>query len=77
MRSASHCRNDLETTAETLRAVITATAIFRKPSLEVFRRADIMASRRATQNVNSSHKQVGRPGLEPGTNALKGRCSTD
>src|SRR6266487_259481 len=23
------------------------------------------------------YKSVGRPGLEPGTNALKGRCSTD
>jgi hypothetical protein len=22
-------------------------------------------------------RSVGRPGLEPGTNALKGRCSTD
>jgi hypothetical protein len=22
-------------------------------------------------------RAVGRPGLEPGTNALKGRCSTD
>jgi hypothetical protein len=22
-------------------------------------------------------KNMGRPGLEPGTNALKGRCSTD
>ena len=28
-------------------------------------------------DVYPSHKRLGRPGLEPGTNALKGRCSTD
>jgi hypothetical protein len=57
--------------------VIAATLMRGDPAVLIVSGADVMPSS-ATQDVNPSHrKSLGRPGLEPGTNALKGRCSTD
>ena len=56
--------------------VIATTLVLGHSPLKVFRRADVITAI-ATQNVYPGHKRLGRPGLEPGTNAIKGRCSTD
>jgi hypothetical protein len=59
------------------RRVIAATLMLGDPAVQIVSGADVMPSS-ASQDVNPSHrKSLGRPGLEPGTNALKGRCSTD
>jgi hypothetical protein len=63
--------------AETCRSVIAATAVFLEPARQIISRADVVASRSALQNINPGHIQMmGWVGLEPTTNALKGRCST-
>jgi hypothetical protein len=47
-------------------------------TIALFTRADTWAvSRYRTFGRHRLQEVVGRPGLEPGTNALKGRCSTD
>jgi hypothetical protein len=55
-----------------MRRVIAATLMLCGSAFKVVGRTDVVPPG-AAQDVNPSHKSVGRPGLEPGTNALKGR----
>ncbi len=70
-------QRQVRSAAEAMRCVIAATFMLRRAALEIIGRADVI-SLIAVQDVHPSHRNfLGRPGLEPGTNALKGRCSTD
>src|SRR5207237_9121146 len=65
------CCNDFEPTSEPMRRMIAAAVMFCDSAVKVFSGADIMSTGGATQNINPSHGKLGRPGLEPGTTALK------
>ncbi len=62
--------------AEAACGVIAATLVLSDATIQIFGGADVISAC-AAQGVRPSDGNVGRPGLEPGTNALKGRCSTN
>jgi len=63
-------RDQFDLATEAARRVIAAELVLRGSSLKVLSRADVVASI-AAQDVYPSHKRLGRPGLEPGTNPEK------
>ena len=52
--------------------------MFGETLLEVLGRSNVMTPARTAEDIDPCHskKKVGWVGLEPTTNALKGRCST-
>jgi len=70
-------RNKFNLASETMRCVIAAAFMLGHSAFKIVGRTYVITPS-APQDVNASiKKSMGRPGLEPGTNALKGRCSTD
>jgi hypothetical protein len=69
-------RDHMDSAAKASRTVIAAALMLCDPPKQILCRADVISAGFALQDINPSHNQLGRPGLEPGTNALKGRCST-
>src|SRR5437764_1567723 len=59
-----------------MRGVIAGSAMFFETTSQIFRRPNVVAARGAAENINPGHMNLGWAGLEPATNALKGRCST-
>ena len=57
--------------------MVAASAMFFETASQILSRSDIMSAGSAAKNIYPSHvRGVGWVGLEPTTNALKGRCST-